>query len=97
LLSVSFDPENDTPVVFKKYAQHEGADSGIWTFATGSKLQIDQLTRGFAVIVQPEAGTISHGLATALIDSGGRIVEIWHGNGWKPEEIIEKVPQLTPK
>jgi len=97
LLSVSFDPENDTPVVLKKYAQHEGADSGIWTFATGSKLQIDQLTRGFAVIVQPEAGTISHGLATALIDSGGRIVEIWHGNGWKPEEIIEKVPQLTPK
>jgi len=40
------------------------------------------------VTVQAEAGSISHGLSTALIDSNGRIVEIWRGNGWKPEEVV---------
>jgi protein SCO1/2 len=95
LLSISFDPENDTPAVLKEYAQHEGADSIIWTFATGAKQQIKELTGRFSVLVEPEAGTISHGLATALIDPNGRIVEIWRGNGWKPEEVIAKIVPLA--
>lgn len=91
LLSISFDPEHDTPAVLKEQAQREGADPAIWTFATGTQPQIKELTSGFSVLVQPEAGTISHSLATALIDANGRIVEIWRGNGWKPAEVIQEI------
>lgn len=95
LLSISFDPEFDTPEVLKTYAEHEGADPAIWSFATGDKTEIEHLAHGFSVLVQPEAGTISHSLATALIDSEGRIDKIWRGNGWKTAEVLSAI-QPTP-
>jgi protein SCO1/2 len=91
LLSISFDPNFDTPQVLKGYAEHEQADPDIWTFATGQKEEINNLTRGFSVYMQPESGTISHGLATALITDDGKIDKIWRGNGWIPSEIIREI------
>ncbi len=91
LLSISFDPEFDTPQILKTYAEHEQADPAIWTFATGDKKEIETLTRGFSVLVQPEAGTISHSLATALIDPDSRIKKIWRGNGWTPAEVLSEI------
>ena len=95
LLSISFDPEFDTPAVLKEAAQHENADPAIWSFATAPRPQIEQLTKGFSVMVQPEGGSISHGLATALVDANGRIVEIWRGNGWKPGDVLQKLGELS--
>lgn len=91
LLSISFDPEFDSPQVLKAYAEHAQADPNIWTFATGEKIKIDSLTHAFSVYVQAESGTISHGLATALIDKDGKIDKIWRGNGWTPAEVTEAV------
>lgn len=88
LLSISFDPKFDTPAVLKEYAQAEGADSKIWNFATGDPAEIARLTKQFAVHTTPEAGTISHGLTTALISRDGKILKLWRGNGWTPEEVI---------
>lgn len=93
LLSISFDPEFDTIEILKQEATHEQADPAIWKFATGAPEQIRGLTSGFSVQVQPEAGTISHGLATALIDDRGQIVEIWRGNAWKPDEVLSQIRQ----
>ena len=90
LLSISFDPF-DTPQVLKSYAENEKADPAIWNFATGQKSEIEKLTHAFSVFVQPEGGTISHGLATALIDGHGKILKIWRGNGWNPSEILREL------
>jgi protein SCO1 len=49
------------------------------------------LTRAFSVYRQTEGGTISHGLATALINSRGKIEKIWRGNSWTPAEVPEAV------
>jgi len=89
LLSISFDPDFDTPQVLKSFANHEQADGKIWAFATGEKSK--NLTRAFSVYVQAEAGTISHGLATALIGEDGKIARIWRGNGWTPSEVIGEI------
>jgi protein SCO1/2 len=97
LLSISFDPEFDTPAVLKQTAESERADPAIWSFATGEPEQIKQLTSGFSVRVEPEGGSIAHGLATALVDGEGRIVEIWRGNGWTPQEVLAKLADLPPK
>lgn len=90
LLSVTLDPKFDTPEILKSYAQQQKADPQIWTFATGERSEIDKLTQSFAVFVQPEAGTISHGLATALVGPEGKVVKIWRGNSWKPSEVVEE-------
>jgi protein SCO1/2 len=93
LLSITLDPEFDTPQVLKDYGAYHHADPQVWTFATGDKNEIDALTRAFSVYVQTEGGTISHGLATALIDKNGKVDKIWRGNGWRPAEVIEEVKQ----
>jgi protein SCO1/2 len=91
LLSISFDPEFDTPEVLKQYAEHAGADPGIWTFATGESAGVQKLTKAFSILVQPESGTISHSLATALIDRNGKVAKIWRGNGWTPAEAVREI------
>jgi protein SCO1/2 len=93
LLSITLDPQFDTPEILKSYAEQQKAESRIWTFATGEPSQIDSLTQSFAVFVQPEGGTISHGLATALIGPGGGVVNIWRGNAWKSSEVIDELRQ----
>jgi len=91
LLSISFDPEFDSREVLHAYAQHESADPNIWTFASGQKAEIDKLTQAFPVFLQQEGGTISHGLATALISRDGKIAKIWRGNGWTPAEVMLEI------
>lgn len=89
LLSISFDPEHDTPAVLRNYGQTEGADAGLWQLATGDPAEIQSLTKAFSVLVQPESGTISHSLATALVNKEGKIEKIWRGNGWKPADVLD--------
>ena len=46
LVTLTTDPEFDTPEVLKKYGQHFGADFKRWTFLTGSKSEIATLASG---------------------------------------------------
>jgi protein SCO1 len=91
LLSVTLDPDYDTPKVLSDYAASHQTDPKVWTFATGPEQEIDALTRAFSVYRQTEGGTISHGLATALINRDGKIEKIWRGNGWTPAEVTEAI------
>ena len=74
-----------------RLAAFHHADRKIWSFATGGEKEIDSLTRAFSVYRQTEGGTISHGLATALIDKDGRIDKIWRGNAWTPADVTEAI------
>ena len=91
LLSVTLDPNYDSPKILSDYSAFHHADRKIWSFATGGGKEIDSLTRAFSVYRQTEGGTISHGLATALINRDGKIEKIWRGNGWKPTEVTEAI------
>jgi len=97
LLSITLDPAFDRPPVLKEYGAYQNSDPKIWTLATGAPADVDALTRAFSVYVQTEGGTISHGLATALIDKNGKIDKIWRGNAWKPEEVIEAIRATQPR
>jgi protein SCO1/2 len=94
LLSITLDPNFDTPEILKSYAHQQKADEQVWGFATGAPAEIDKLTQSFAVHVQPEGGTISHGLATALVGRDGKVVLIWRGNAWQPSEVIDELRKL---
>ena len=95
LLSVTLDPGYDTPKILNEYAAFHHADPKIWTFATGDGKEIDSLTRAFSVYRQNEGGTISHGLATALINRNGTVERIWRGNAWTAAEVTEAIQTKT--
>jgi len=46
LVTLTTDPDFDSPAILKRYGDHFGADSNRWTFLTGTKLQIASLGSG---------------------------------------------------
>jgi protein SCO1/2 len=91
LLSITLDPEFDTPQILKQYGAYSHEDPNIWSLASGDPKEIDALTQAFSVYRQTEGGTLSHGLATALVSPDGKILKIWRGNAWTPNEVISEI------
>ncbi len=94
LLSISFDTDYDTPAILKAYALRHTDDLAHWGFATGSKGEIERVSRLFGVLYERNGRWIDHNLATALIDGNGRVAEIWRGNQWTAEEVLEETARL---
>lgn len=94
LLSVSFDPEHDTPKVLRDYAfsvahTREPALFEHWEFAAPSSADLPRLADFFALTIKPEGGTITHNLSTAVIGPDGKIVKWYHGGDWQPSDLIK--------
>ncbi len=104
MVSITADPQFDTPEVLKNYAQQYGADQKRWDFLTGPKAEINRLAvTGLKLVVyekKPEereipADLFLHSTKFVLVDGQGRI------RGWfdadKPEsksEIVRAVKML---
>jgi protein SCO1/2 len=91
LLSISFDPEFDTPAVLAAHAARLKADPAVWTFATADRVTIDRIAGKFGVSVvrtPADAAQITHTLRTTLIDGDGRIVKFYTGNDWTPGAVL---------
>jgi protein SCO1/2 len=72
MLSVSVDPEDDTPPVLTAYGQRFHRDPAIWTFVTGqTEPTLRSVTDGFAKDRPGHA--FDHGSTFALADEQGRI------------------------
>jgi protein SCO1 len=94
LVSVSFDPRFDTPEVLSAHAQRVGADPETWSFVTGTQDAIDRFAAAFGVsIIREDADLkeIMHNLRTAVIDRDGKLVKVFTGNEWTPEDLIATV------
>jgi len=94
LLSVSFDPQVDTPPVMKKHADSLGADPRLWSFVTGDRDEIDKWASGFGISISRamnDPRDITHNLRTAILDRQGNLVQIYNGNEWTPEQVLADV------
>ena len=79
-VSISLDPERDTPEAMKAYAIARGADLDGWSFLTGEPAVVDEVVRSYGVGtgVQPD-GEIEHLVISFLIDGEGRILKRYLG------------------
>ena len=94
LLSISFDPDTDTPAVLRGYAASYTDRLDTWTFATGDTSQVNRATSLFQVYTKPEAGEITHNLVTAIIRPDGTVQRLFRGNEWTPEEIVRSLEKI---
>jgi protein SCO1/2 len=90
-LTISFDPDNDTPEVLREYGGRYNADFVHWTFATSSLQEISRFGASFGLSFWTAEGTINHNLATAVIRPGGKLQTILRGNEWQAEELVRAV------
>jgi protein SCO1/2 len=92
LVSITFDPEHDTPSVLAAHAKTVGADPAIWTFLTGAPADVRAVATAFGVSVAPDKEApqvLTHNLRTAVIDGGGRVVKIYNGSEWTPDMLLQ--------
>jgi len=85
LLSVTVDPEHDTPAVLADYARRAGAQR--WRFLTGDPRAVADVAEKFGVLYYPDKGQVVHQQAVAVIDRAGRLANIYYGEDWEPEHI----------
>ena len=93
LLSISFDPEHDTPQMLKGYAKRYDYDTNHWSFATGALIDIDAITEQFGLMFPREGAgvTFNHNLRTVVVDAQGRVQKVFTGNEWKVEDFVEEM------
>lgn len=99
LLSISFDPEYDTPARLAEHANRFKRDAAKWNFVTSEKSEIQTLTERLGLMFASRNGTIEHNLRTAIIDANGRIAQIYIGNEWDVDEFVaemKKAAEIKP-
>jgi protein SCO1/2 len=92
LISVSFDPDYDTPAVLTAHARTIGADLATWTLLTGDRPTVDKLAARFGVgVLRGPDGTteITHNLRTALFAADGTLLTMYPGSDWTPRGVID--------
>jgi protein SCO1/2 len=88
LLTITVEPERDTPKVLAEYASHLGADPARWKFLTGDPKAVADVASRFGVIYYPDAGQIVHAQAVAVVDPAGRLATIYYGDNWDAEAVF---------
>ncbi len=97
LLSVSFDPDHDTPERLRSYgAAYIGSQAKTafahWDFAVPQKPVLAEMVKYFDIGMTNEAdSTITHTLSTTLIGSDGKVVSFYPGNEWTPEQVMTDI------
>jgi protein SCO1/2 len=85
-LSITIDPQYDTPAVLSEYARRWQAGES-WRFLTGAPEQIQEVAGLFGLIYWPEEGSIAHTVATAVIGRDGTLKAKIEGAGYRPDQL----------
>ena len=90
-ISITLDPDYDTPGVLLTYAKQRGIDTGNFSFLTGPEGAIKDLLAQFGVLAEFEGSILKHTVSTLLIDAQGKIVWRTDGSQWSPDEFVRKM------
>jgi protein SCO1/2 len=90
-LSVTFDPEVDTPVVLKAYGETYHYNPTHWSFLTGPPDKIRDLAAQSGVKVDREGGLINHNFRTLIIDPNGHLQVTFPFGGDLSDLIVSEI------
>ncbi|MES1164612.1 MAG: SCO family protein, partial [Verrucomicrobiota bacterium] len=89
-VSVTMDPERDTPPALKEYAVAIGANLAGWSFVTGNAGELAWLHRYYDVrVTRTTPGQFDHRVVVYLIDANGRLLQKYSGDFDKPRLLRE--------
>lgn len=100
LLSISFDPNKDTPEVLRKYGMGylgnpQNPNFEIWQLATGTEAEVQEVTAFFNLSTIKENERLAHNLRTAIVAPDGKIVKLYGGNDWRPVDVMKEIQNLN--
>lgn len=96
-LSVSVDPENDTPAALQQFAAETGINLENWSLAAASPEATHKLALELKAI-EPSAGSAlpaAHGTSIYLFDRRGRLMQRYMGKPLDRQRLVREIEQLT--
>ena len=101
-LSISFDPEHDTPTVLKHYASlykksAPGEKSFDWQFAAPAAKDLPEIAQFFGLVYQPAQAQIVHSLSTTLIGPDGKVENWYSDNEWTPADAAQAIAAVIQR
>ena len=84
LLSVTVDPDFDTPTVLAAYAKRWAADSRGWRFLTGD---VARLAAQLGEVYWSDEGSIGHNSTTSIVGRDGRLAAVVEGSNWRVDQL----------
>jgi protein SCO1 len=98
MISLSLDPEHDTPKALKDYAERLGADRSGWLFLTGKPQDVDRVLAAYNLRRLREAdGSVSHMESMFLLGADGRQRRIYNGVEVKAAVLSAEAEQLAAR
>ncbi len=100
LLSISFDPERDTPEKLKQYGigylgkDSKATDFKVWQIAVGADAEVKKIADAFGLRYEKDANDktqFNHSLRTIVIAPDGKITKILPGNEWTNAELLNEL------
>jgi cytochrome oxidase Cu insertion factor (SCO1/SenC/PrrC family) len=96
-VSLTVDPERDTPERLKSFALTNGADLNSWSFVRADGPATTALTRELEVFSGPQqaqAAPAGHGTSVYLFDSRGRLMQRYAGSPLDGARLAREIEQL---
>ena len=97
-VSITVDPEHDTPEVLKDYAAAWEAKTAGWSFLSGPPEVVRDVVRRYGIYVAKTAeGAIDHTLLTSIIDPRGVLRVQYLGMRFDPAEFRRDLLSVVAK
>lgn len=96
LLSISFDPANDTPDKLRSYGigylgNDPKAKFDVWQLAVGKDAEVRKIADFFGLqykVDDQDKAQINHNLRTIVISPDGKVTKVFPRNEWTPQSLL---------
>ncbi len=97
-ISITTDPEVDSPPVLKSYAHRYGANFHNWAFLTGTEKQLNAVWKGLGIrVIRKGRGLVQHTSLTTLLDRQGIRRFNHFGEKWQTKDVLNDMSALLEK
>ena len=94
-VSVTVDPERDTPQALKRYASAHGVELAGWAFLTGTPAEIRDVARHYGIAYhKTPRGDVEHTFLTSIVDRSGWLRVQYLGVRFDPDEMLKDIQSL---
>jgi protein SCO1/2 len=94
-VSITVDPERDTPDVLKRYADGHKANPAGWAFLTGTPVEIRDVAKRYGIYAKKTPrGDVDHTFLTSLVDHNGTLRVQYMGTQFNPDEMLRDLYSL---
>jgi protein SCO1 len=95
-VSITVDPERDTPEVLNRYAEAHKANSAGWAFLTGTPAEISEVAKRYGIYYKKmPRGDVDHTFLTSLVDQSGILRVQYMGVKFDPDEMLRDLQSLV--